>query len=300
MKRIVVAGGSGFVGQSLVVALVARGDEVAVLTRNPRDVRTGRPVQWNPAQPGSWTSEVSEADAVINLAGENVGAGRWTGERKKRIVESRAVSTRGLVDAMSTRRDRSRVFVSASAVGFYGDRGDSALDESALPGASFLTDVTEQWEEAAHAADAVARVVILRIGVVLAKDGGALGKMTLPFRLFGGGPMGSGRQWMSWIDRDDVIRLVEWAIDRPEASGVYNATAPSPVTNRDFARALGHVLHRPAIMPAPAFALRVALGEMADEMLLTGQRVLPARATEQGFTFKYPTLGASLEHIFGR
>jgi len=293
--KIVIAGGSGFIGEPLVRRLLARGDDVAVLTRNPSKVRAGRPVAWNPPSEGSWVEEVANADVVINLAGENVGGGRWTAERKKRIMESRVAATSALVKATS--RKPSKTLISTSATGFYGDRGDETLDESSPPGAGFLAEVTKRWEELAHGADSFARVVILRFGVVLAKDGGALAKLLLPFRLGAGGPMGSGDQWMPWVDREDILRFIEWAIDRDTVRGPYNVTAPNPARNRDFARTLGRVLHRPAFMPTPAFALRLILGsEMADEMLFGGQRVLPKRGTEEGFEFRYPELDAALKH----
>jgi len=297
MKRIVVAGGSGFIGEPLVRRLLARGDDVAVLTRNPSKVHAGRAVAWNPPSQGSWSDEVANADVVINLAGENVGGGRWTAERKKRIMESRVGATSALVEAMSRKPDHQRTFISASATGFYGDRGDETLDETSSGGSGFLAEVTKRWEELARGAEPFARVVIIRFGVVLAKDGGALAKLLLPFRLGAGGPMGSGRQWMPWIDRDDILRIIEWSIDRDATRGTYNATAPNPARNYDFARSLGHVLHRPAVIPTPAFALRLALGsEMADEMLLGGQRVLPKHATDEGFEFAYPELEAALKH----
>jgi uncharacterized protein (TIGR01777 family) len=295
--KIVIAGGSGFIGEPLVRRLLARGDDVAVLTRNPSKVRAGRAVLWNPPAEGSWMDDVANADVVINLAGENVGGGRWTAERKKQIMESRVAATSALVYAMKRKPQPSRTLISASATGFYGDREDELLDENAAPGSGFLAEVTKRWEDLANAADSFARVAILRFGVVLAKDGGALAKLLLPFRLGAGGPMGSGKQWMPWIDRDDILRIIEWSIDRDATRGTYNATAPNPARNRDFARTLGHVLHRPALIPTPAFALRVALGsEMADEMLLGGQRVLPKRATEEGFEFAYPELDAALKH----
>jgi uncharacterized protein (TIGR01777 family) len=296
MKRIVVAGGSGFIGEPLVRRLLARGDDVAVLTRNPAKVHAGRAVVWNPPSEGGWTDEVANADIVINLAGENVGGGRWTDERKKKIMESRVVATNALVSAMSSKPQHSRTFISASATGFYGDRGDEMLDESSAPGSGFLAEVTKRWEELARGAEPLARVVILRFGVVLAKDGGALAKLLLPFRLGAGGPMGSGKQWMPWVHRDDILRMIEWSIDR-DARGIYNVTAPNPARNRDFARTLGRVLHRPALIPTPAFALRLILGaQMADEMLLGGQRVLPKHAAADGFEFAYPDLEAALKH----
>ena len=289
--RIVIAGGTGFIGEPLVRRLVARGDDVAVITRNPAKVRVGRPLPWQQV------GEAASADVVINLAGENVGGGRWTEARKHRIMESRAQATTELIEAVNARPDGRRTFINASAIGYYGVRGDEVLDETAPPGAGFLAAVVKRWEELARRAEGAARLVILRFGVVLGPGGGALGKMLLPFRLFAGGPMGSGAQWMSWVDREDVLRMIEWAIDHPSAQGVYNVTAPNPVRNRDFARALGRALHRPAFMPAPAFALRLALGaEMADEMLLGGQRVVPVRATAEGFTFNHPELPGALEH----
>jgi uncharacterized protein (TIGR01777 family) len=301
MKKIVMAGGSGFIGEPLVRRLLARGDDVAVLTRNPSKLKAGRGVQWNPATPGAWSAEVADADVVINLAGENVGGGPWTEARKARIMESRVTATRALVDAMAHKPGKARTLVNASAIGFYGDRGDAELDENSMPGNGFLTEVTRRWEELARTAGGFARVVILRFGIVLAADGGALAKLLLPFRLGAGGRMGSGEQWMSWIDREDVLRLIEWSIDQESAQGTYNATAPAPVTNRDFAKVLGHALHRPSILPTPAFALRLVLGSgMADEMLLSGQRVIPKRAIEQGFKFAYPELEGALAHALSK
>ena len=264
--RIVVTGGTGFIGEPLVRRLVSRGHDVAVITRDPAKVRAGRPLSWKQ------TGEVASADVVINLAGENVGGGRWTEARKRRIMESRAGATNALVEAVNSRPDPNRTFISASAIGYYGLRGDETLDETASSGGGFLAEVVRRWEELAHRAEGAARLVILRFGVVLGRNGGAMGKMLLPFRLGLGGPLGSGQQWMSWVDREDVLRMIEWAIDQPSARGVYNVTAPNPARNRDFTRALGRALHRPAFMAAPAFALRLALGEMADEMLLGGQR----------------------------
>lgn len=298
MTRIVVSGGSGFIGEPLVKFLVARGDDVTVLTRNPASVRAGKALLWNPAEPAGWAASVRDADAVINLAGENVGAGRWTPSRKRAILQSRESVTSALVQVLAAAANPKRAFISASAIGHYGDRGDEVLDEQSAAGTGFLADVTMRWEEIALRAESAARVVVMRFGVVLAADGGALGKMAVPFKLGAGGPLGNGRQWMSWIDRDDLIAMLVWAIDHPEVRGVYNVTAPNPVTNADFTAALGRALHRPAILPAPAFALRLALGEMAEEMLLGGQRVLPKRALNEGFQFRYPAVDASLRHIY--
>ncbi|MEA2571842.1 MAG: uncharacterized protein QOI24_3843 [Acidobacteriota bacterium] len=297
--KIVIAGGSGFIGEPLVRNLLPRGD-VVVLSRDASKVRAGRGVAWNPRENGgAWRDDVASADVIINLAGENVGAGRWTAARRQRIIESRVDATRALVDVMRA-TPRARTFVSASAVGYYGSRGDEVLDERAGAGKGFLVDVTRRWEEEAHRADDVARVVILRFGVVLAADGGALAKMLLPFRLCVGGVIGSGAQWMPWVDRDDVIRFIEWSIDREDARAVYNVAAPSAVTNREFTKALASELHRPAIFPLPAFVLRILFGEMADETLLTSERVEPARGVAEGFTFSYAEVGSSLRHALGR
>lgn len=292
--RIVIAGGSGFLGEPLVRRLLARGDDVAVLSRNPAKVRAGRGVQWDGRTQGPWSQEVADAGAVVNLAGENVGGGRWTDSRKQKLVASRLDATAAIVQALRESPPRDRTVVNASAVGYYGLRGDEELDESGSRGGGFLAGLVEKWEEAAREAEPLARLVLLRFGVVLAPDGGALKKMMLPFRLGVGGPVGSGRQWMSWIDRDDAVRMVVWAIENPNPRGVYNATAPEPVRNRDFARSLGRALHRPAFLPAPGFALKLAFGEMAEEVLLGGQRVLPRRAEREGFAFEVPTLDASL------
>ncbi len=290
--KIAVSGGTGFIGHALVQRLLQRGDDVFVLSRNPEKVRQGRGIAW------SAVGEVANADVVINLAGENVGGGRWTAARKQRVLESRLHATNALVDAMRGAPKKGRTFVSASAVGFYGPRGDETLDEVSSSGEGFLADVVRQWESAARRADDVGRLVIFRFGVVLGRDGGALKQMLLPFRFGAGGPIGSGTQWMSWVDRQDVIHAIEWAIDRPEVRGTYNITAPEPVRNRDFARALGRAMHRPSFLPTPGFALRLVFGDMAGEMLLSGQRVVPSRALREGFTFRYPTLESSLAANF--
>lgn len=297
--KIVLAGGSGFLGEPLAKRLLARGDDVAVLTRNTANVRAGRAVQWDGKSQGGWSDEAAAADVVINLAGENVGEGRWTDERKKRLVASRLDATHAIVEALRRDPSRTRAMINASAVGFYGNRGDELLDESAARGGGFLADLVERWEAAAREAESLARLVLLRFGVVLDAEGGALKKMALPFKLGAGGPIGNGAQWMSWIDRDDAVRMTEWAIDGQSVRGVYNATSPQPVRNREFARALGRALHRPAIMPTPAFALRLAFGQMAEEVLIGGQRVVPRRAEGEGFAFERPELDGALAHELG-
>jgi len=295
--RIVIAGGSGFIGGPLVQRLIARGDEVAVLSRSPAKVHAGRGVAWDGRTQGPWSEEVASADAIVNLAGENIGEGRWTDERKRKLVASRIDATNAVVQALRNAPLRERVLVNASAVGYYGVRGDEELDETASRGGGFLAELVEKWEAAACEVESFARLVLPRFGVALGPDGGALKKMLLPFKLGVGGPLGSGEQWMSWIDREDALRFVEWAIENQSARGVYNATSPEPVRNRDFTRPLARALHRPAFLRAPAFALRVAFGEMATEMLLGGQRVIPRRAEREGFRFDHPTLDASLARL---
>lgn len=302
VMKIAIAGGSGFVGEPLVRRLVARGDDVVVLSRNPDRVRAGRGVQWDGQSQGAWSSEVASADAVVNLAGENIADGRWTAERKRRLIDSRLNATRALVQALGspdTGSARLRAFISASAVGYYGLRGDESLTEGASRGTGFLADLVARWEEEARHAEKAARLVILRFGVILAGDGGALAKMLPPFKLGAGGRIGSGQQWMSWASREDVIRFIEWAIGKDSARGIYNVTSPEPVRNVDFTKALGHALHRPTIFPIPGFVLKAVFGEMAGEVLLGGQRVNPARAMEEGFAFSHPTIEPALKHALG-
>jgi uncharacterized protein (TIGR01777 family) len=295
--KVVVAGGTGFIGEPLVQTLLGKG-EVVVLTRDPSRVKAGRPVSWQPKESGPWSRELADADVVINLAGENIAGGRWSEERKRALIDSRLDATKALVSAMREAPRQGRTFVSASAIGYYGDRGEEVVDESSSAGKGFLADLVDRWEAAAREAAPIARLVILRFGIVLAADGGALAKMVPPFKLGAGGPIGSGQQWMSWIDRGDVLKMIGWVIDRAEAQGIYNATAPEPVRNRQFTSELGKALHRPAVIPAPAFAIRLLFGEMGEETILTGQRVSPAKAMAEGFSFGSPSLPEALQRIF--
>jgi uncharacterized protein (TIGR01777 family) len=293
--RIAIAGGTGFIGEPLAQRLAGDND-VAILTRNPSRVRAGRGIAWDPPEQDVWADVVAAADVVINLAGENIGQ-RWTKERKERMVSSRLDATSALVEAMKSAPPRRRTFISASAVGYYGSRGDETLDESSSQGDGFLADLVVKWEVAAQQAESIARLVIIRFGVVLDPHGGALAKMLPPFRFGLGGPIGNGRQWMSWIVRDDVLRMIEWAISHEDVRGIYNATAPEPVRNRDFTRALGHALHRPAIIPVPRFGLKLIFGEMAEGTVLPSQRAIPARALSENFTFEHPRLDQALSRI---
>jgi uncharacterized protein (TIGR01777 family) len=287
--KVVVAGGTGFLGSALTASLRLDGHHVLVMTRHPK---THDEVPWTDP------SVFDGADAVVNLAGEPLDAGRWTEARKASILESRVKPTETLVKAMSSVTRRPPVFLNASAVGFYGIHGPEALTEESPSGSGFLASVCVRWEASAMAAAWMTRVVLLRTGLPLDKTGGALPKLALPFRLFAGGRAGSGDQYWSWIHLDDWTRLVRWAIDSPEIKGAINLAAPSPVTNREFTAALAHALHRPALAPVPAFALRLLLGEMADAVILSGQRVLPATAMRNGFEFRYPDLESALRQIY--
>jgi len=294
---ILIAGGTGFLGTALMRALRADGHQVRVLTRRRRHEDD---LAWAPeaSTPQSWTRALDDADAIVNLAGESIGSGRWTAARKDAILKSRLHATRALVTALAAAAPRPRVFISASAVGVYGSRGDETLTEASPPGSGFLADVCREWERLALGAATASRIVLLRTGLVLSSQGGALSQLALPFRHFVGGPAGTGRQYMSWIHIDDWVAMVRWALTTTAVSGPLNLTAPSPVTNNEFARTLGRVLRRPSFLRAPAFALKFVLGEMADGLILEGQRVLPARAEALKYVFKYPNLETALQAIY--
>jgi uncharacterized protein (TIGR01777 family) len=291
--RVLVTGASGLIGTALVQSLHRDGHEAIALVR--RSPQGAGEVPWNPLFVN--VPPFEGADAVVHLAGESIAGGRWTAERKKKIVESRLVGTQNLAESIANATRRPAVLVSASAIGYYGDRGDEVLTESSSSGSGFLAQVARGWEAATEpAARAGVRVVAPRIGVVLAGQGGALPKMALPFRFGLGGRVGSGKQWMSWITLDDLVRLLVYAVTNELIRGPVNAVSPQSVTNAEFTRTLARVLHRPAIFPAPAFAVRLVLGEMADELLLASQRVEPKVAMESGFRFQYPQLETALGH----
>lgn len=294
--RIAIAGGSGFLGTLLADRLRAGGHQISILTRRHRGIGD---VVWDPAVPsGAWVYCVERSDAVINLAGETIGR-RWTAARKAAIRESRIGPTRALARVIAKAEQGPRVFLNSSAIGFYGERGDEALTEDSPPGSGFLANIATEWEAEARQAERAARVVLLRTAPVLGSSGGVLPQMALPFRFGVGGRAGSGRQYMSWIHQEDWAAMVEWALHTIGLSGPVNVTSPDPVTNQQFSETLARALHRPALMPAPAFMLRLMLGEMA-ELLLQSQRVVPARAQRMGFTFRYPQLENALRAIYGR
>jgi uncharacterized protein (TIGR01777 family) len=299
--NIVVAGGTGLLGSALNEALIRDRHDVTVLTRKapaPAARPNLRFVTWDPnGRTGSWVHAVAAADVLINLAGESIAARRWSDAQKRKLRESRLLATQSLTRAIREAGTPPAVFVSGSAVGYYGDRGDETLTESSPPGHDFLAVLARDWEAAAGDAATVTRVALVRTGIVLDRQGGALPRMLPPFQLFVGGPLGTGRQYMPWIHKEDWVRLVTWAMTHDEARGPLNATAPNPVTNADFSKALGHALRRPSFFPAPAFALRLVLGEMAGPLLLNGQRALPVRATDLGFSFRYSNIDEALASI---
>lgn len=288
---IAITGGTGFIGNALVEALKARGDQVRLLSRSRG------PYLWDPLAGPPPAAALDGADAVIHLAGETVSQ-YWTAAAKRRIRESRVTGTRNLVEGLRRMSAPPRVLISASAVGFYGDRGDEPLDESSAPGTGFLPEVSQAWEAEANAASKLGiRVVTKRTGVVLHPGGGALAKMLPPFKLGLGGPLGSGRQWMPWIHLDDQIALTLFALDTPCLAGPVNAVAPNPATNAEFVRAMGRALRRPAFMPAPAFALKLALGEMS-QIVLSSQRVAPRALEQAGYEFRYSRLAEALAALY--
>ena len=298
--RLVVTGGTGFIGGDLREALLRHGHTLSVVTRATasRAAQPGcRYISWDA---DAWRSAVEEADGVINLAGEPIASGRWSEERKRLIRASRVETTHRVVEAMAAVSRRPSVLVSASAIGYYGPHGSEELTESDPPGAGFLAETCQAWEGEALRAEALGvRVVCLRIGLVLGPDGGVLSKMLAPFRAFLGGPVGSGRQWVSWIHRDDVIGLAEWSLEHASVSGAVNATAPTPLTMEEFARELARALRRPCFALVPSIVARALLGEMA-QLVLTGQRVTPQAAQHGGYTFRYPGLAEALRACVGR
>jgi uncharacterized protein len=296
--RILVTGASGLVGRALCSFLSTGGHEVVPLERGDA---TGAGPRWDPAKGAIDAGRLEGFDAVVHLAGESIAGGRWSASKKAAIRDSRIDGTRLLVGALTGLARPPRVLVTASAVGYYGSAADASLDESSPKGDGFLADVAADWEAASEPfAAAGGRVVHVRLGMVLDPRGGALGQMLLPARLGAGGPLGSGKQWWSWIALEDAVEVFHRALTDTELSGAYNAVAPEPVRQAEFARVLGRVLNRPAFLPAPAFALRLALGEMADALLLASQRVVPKRLTGAGFQWRLPDLEGALRAMLGR
>ncbi|MFN8642411.1 MAG: TIGR01777 family oxidoreductase [Candidatus Binatia bacterium] len=296
--RILVTGANGLIGSALVPFLTTGGHAVVRLARGHKRAGTAT---WDPDQGTIDGAALEGVDAVVHLAGENIASGRWSAEKKARIHDSRVNGTRLLCEALAGLERPPKVLVAASAIGFYGHRGRDVVDEDSAPGSGFLADVCREWEAAtAPAAARGIRVVNLRLGVVLSASGGALASMLTPFKLGAGGPVGGGRQYMSWIAIDDVLDAILFTITTPSLAGPVNAVAPTPVANADFARTLAGVLSRPAVVPLPAFAVRFLMGEMGEELLLSSTRVEPQRLESAGFRFRFPTLEPALRHLLGR
>src|SRR6266478_5896951 len=302
--KILVTGSSGLVGTALVKALGRDGHMVCRLMRPEsaanNEVKDGFNVAWNPA-----TGELGGAgvgpDAVVNLAGASIAGGRWTAERKAGLRASRIDTTRALVEALAKMNVRPSVLVSASAIGIYGNRGDELLTEESQAGADFLAELAREWEAEALKAEALGiRVVLARFGIILARGGGALGKMLLPFKMGAGGRLGAGQQWMSWVALEDVVGILRMAIEKAAVKGAVNVVAPQPVKNAEFTKVLAKALHRPALFPAPVFALRLALGEMADALLLSSQRVAPRALEKPGYCFLHADLTSALGAVLAK
>ncbi len=302
--KIAITGATGLVGSRLVAQLKQQGHQILIFTRNPSKAQRVFPasafsnleiVQYTPQESGDWQQRVSGCDAVINLAGEPI-AERWSPQQKEAIMQSRQIGTRKLVEAIATAENKPQVLVSGSAVGYYGTSETRTFDESNDAGTDFLAQVCQNWEaEAQKVTASGVRLVILRVGIVLA-NGGALGKMLGPFKMFAGGPIGSGKQWFSWIHRDDLVNLICQAIQQENMSGVYNATAPNPVSMGKLCQTLGEVLNRPSWLPVPDFVLEILLGDGAI-VVLEGQQVLPKKTQATGFSYQYPDLKPALTEI---
>jgi len=302
--RILVSGSTGFLGTELVETLEQQGHAVGRLMR-PGTARKStaradpQAVQWDPVA-GQFDAAVAEgAEALIHLAGASIAGGRWNASRKELLRTSRIDATRHLIGALAKLRRPPRVIVAASAIGYYGNRSDETLTEASAPGNDFLAVACQEWEaEAARGAEFGARVVSLRFGIILAAHGGALPRMALPFKLGAGGRLGDGRQWMSWLTLRETVRIIQFALTNSVLAGPVNAVTPNPIRNSEFTRVLAKTLHRPAVFPAPAFALRMALGEMADALLLISQKVIPSKLADSGYAFLQPSLATALADMF--
>lgn len=300
IMRVLVSGSGGLVGKTLTSFLNAGGHDVVPLRRSAPG-RNGSGVTWDPIARKCDPAQFEGFDAVVHLAGENIAGGRWTAKRKAEIRRSRVNDTKYLAEILAGLKQPPRHLICASAIGYYGPRGDEPLTESAVPGKGFLMEVCRDWEGATEPAQAAGiPVTQLRFGIILSPEGGALAKMLMPFKMGAGGILGSGRQSMSWITLDDVVGAIHHSLAHPELTGPINVTAPNPVTNAVFTKTLGKVLNRPTIFPMPAFAARLAFGEMADALLLTGSRVIPEKLQQSGYEFQYPDLEGGLRHLLGK
>jgi uncharacterized protein (TIGR01777 family) len=298
--QILITGGTGLIGKALTQSLIADGHSVIVLTRSAQYTSANpllRYVQWDAATAAGWGELVDGIEAIVNLAGEGIADGRWSEERKKRIYASRVAAGQAVMQAIQQATVKPKTLIQSSAVGYYGSRQDEILTESSGSGGDYLAQVCFDWEASTAAAEGLGvRRAVIRTGIVLSNDGGAWPKIVLPFKLFAGGPMGSGKQYWPWIHMDDEVNAIRFLLEHPETHGVFNLSAPNPLSNAEFAEKLGKVMGRPAFIPAPAPALKVALGEMST-VLLDGQRAIPAHLQKVGFTFKYPEAEAAMRAL---
>lgn len=303
MPRVIISGGTGFIGRPLSHRLLQEGFDVVCLSRKAsaakkREKNGIKFVVWDGKSAEGWGEHAEGAKAIVNLAGESIGSGRWTEERRKRILQSRMNAGKAITEAVVSAAEKPEVVIQASAIGIYGNRGEEVLDESSGPGEGFLANVAKNWEGSTGEIEALGvRRVVIRTGVVLGSSGGALARMLLPYRFFVGGPLGNGKQWMSWIHIADEVGAIKFLLKREDLSGVFNLTAPRPLPNRSFSREIGRLLGRPSWFPVPRLALSLFLGKMAEETILTSQRVIPARLEKAEFQFAFPELRGALTDI---
>ncbi len=304
-QTVIISGATGFIGTVLVKKLVARNYHVVVLSRNPGKAAAFnssqvKVVAWDGRSANGWGHYVDGAYGIINLAGENIAAGRWTPARKTAILQSRLAAGRAIVEAVTLSARKPRVVIQASGIGYYGNRGDTVLDETSSAGTGFLSDVAIQWEKSTEPVEALGvRRAIIRTGIVLGRGGGFLSRVLLPFKLFMGGCMGSGRQWLSWVHMEDEVSAICFLLEQDAAQGAFNLSSPQPLNAKDFFVEVGTALGRPSWLPVPGFVMHLALGEMADELILSGQRALPARLLQAGYAFHYPSARGALNNILG-
>ncbi len=304
--KIIIAGGSGFIGKALSRQLLENGHQVIILSRSPhggKEYAAGAAgiVHWDGVSPDGWLEHMTDADAIVNLAGKNISAERWTARTRQEILESRINAGKALVAALERAPERPRVLIQASATGYYGSRGDETLDESSAPGKGFLSQVCQKWEGSTKPAESLSiRRVIVRTAVVLGRSVGALEKMAAPFRMWAGGPLGTGKQWLSWIHLEDEVRALIFLIQNDHLSGVFNLSSPESQRMEEVSKAIGRSMGRPSWLPVPEFALKLALGEMAEEMLLASARALPKRLLEARFSFTFPDIESALDNLLGK
>ena len=308
MSRVIVTGGTGFIGSLLTKRLIEKGYEVVCLTRNVSRAKEEADggtriifVGWDGRSAVGWGGYAEGASAIINLAGESLASGRWDRKRKQRILQSRLQAGKAVLEAVKHAKNKAGVVIQASAIGFYGSRGDEVLDETCDSGRGFLPEVTRKWEESTIDVEVYGvRRAVIRTGLVLGEKGGVLSRLVLPFRFFLGGPLGSGKQWVSWIHIEDEVQAILYLMEHHELRGIFNLTSPHPLRNRDFSRKLGEALKRASWLPVPGFSLRWLFGEMAEETILSGQKVLPARLQEAGYEFVFPEAEKALTDILAK